>query len=254
MSPWESLGLSALVFLAAVIAGIINAVAGGGTIVSFPVLVWLGLPHVEANVTSSVGLWPGAITSIWGFRREFTSRSKLGMWLVLPALVGGALGAFLLLHTPPKYFHLMAPYLVLGATVFMALQRRPKQSVDNSPFGKVRWSTGIIAMLLISIYGGYFGAGLGMLLLITLSLLHMGNLNKRNGFKNLYALAIRSVAVGYFAFSGRVAWQAAVLVAFGSLAGGWLGPRLQYQLGEVWTSRIIITIGLAIGVTMIFER
>lgn len=253
MSLWDSLGYAALALIAAVIAGIVNAVAGGGTIVSFPVLVWLGLPPVEANVTSTVGLWPGGISSIWGFRREFTSRTELGVWLVLPALVGGALGAFLLLRTPQENFKLIAPYLVLGATAVLAFQRPAKAVPDITRARKLHSIGAVVATLVISIYGGYFGAGLGMLLLITLGLLGMGDLNKRNGFKNLYTVAIRTIAVAYFALSGKVVWPAAILMAVGSLGGGWLGPVLQYRLGQEWMHRIIIALGIAMGVAMLFS-
>ena len=252
MTLLDSLGYAALALGAAVIAGIVNAVAGGGTIVSFPVLVWLGLPPVEANVTSTVGLWPGGVSSIWGFRREFTSRTELAVWLVLPALVGGALGAFLLLHTPQENFKRIAPYLVLGATVILAFQGRSKAATVSAGAGKFHWVAAVVTTLLISIYGGYFGAGLGILLLITLGLLRMGDLNKRNGLKNLYTVAIRTVAVAYFALSGRVVWPAAIVIAVGSLAGGWLGPVLQYKLGQEWMHRVIIAIGIAIGFAMLF--
>ena len=246
----ENMPQIGLAFLAAVVAGVLNAVAGGGSIVAFPTLVWLGIPAIEANVTNAVALWPGGLSGTWGFRREFTNANRWYLWLAIPSLLGGGLGAVLLLHTPPHLFKAMAPYLVLGATIILAFQRqvRTDEVCRVAAPSKSRVLVGLAITFGMAIYGGYFGAGLGILLLVALGLIGLSDLNEKNGIKNLYALAIKGIAVLYFAFAGRVVWGAAIPMAIGALGGGWLGAALQYRIGQPTMRRVILAIGFGMTV------
>lgn len=246
----ENLAQIGLAFLAAVVAGVLNAVAGGGSIVAFPTLVWLGIPAIEANATNALALWPGGLSGTWGFRREFNNANRWYRWLAIPSLLGGGLGAFLLLHTPPDLFKAMAPYLVLGATLILAFQRQVRTDEVCKVAGpsKSRLLVALATTLGIAVYGGYFGAGLGILLLVALGLIGLSDLNEKNGIKNLYTLAIKGIAVLCFALAGRVVWAAAIPMALGALGGGWLGAALQYRIGQEKMRRVILAIGFGMTI------
>ena len=188
---------TAAVFAAGLGAGLINAVAGGGTLLSFPVLVWAGRDPVVANATNALALWPGSLASALGLRRELGRAAPVLRLMLPPAVVGGALGGWLLLRTPSKVFSSIVPYLVLAATVLMAMQRplrrlggaKQEMSVDCPP-GRAA-ALGLVAgQLVVSVYGGYFGAGMGILMLAALGLYGLGDIHERNALKNVSATAI----------------------------------------------------------------
>lgn len=237
-------------------AGAINAVAGGGTLVTFPTLIWLGLSSVSANVTSTVGLVPGALGAAWGYRRELRSSRRWLVWLLPSSLVGGGLGALLLVWTPPAFFDAIAPVLVLGATVLFMLQEtisrrlRGTWSEQGTPN---RW--GVAAcQLLIAIYGGYFGAGMGILMLAALGLLHLGNIHQSNSLKAFAGATINGVASGLFIVRGLVQWPEAITMAVGAILGGFLAADAARRLGQRTVRMIVIGIGLTSAVILAVQR
>ena len=238
-------------------AGIINSIAGGGTLITFPVLLWLGLDPKVANATSTVALWPGLFGGVFGFRREIEdSRSHL-LWLGLTSLVGGGVGAALLILTPSQTFARLVPYLILFATALFILQepisRRLRLNNPVSPTGARWWIGPITVQFFSSIYGGYFGAGNGILMLAALGLFGLTDIHRANGIKNFLGICINTIAVLAFAVSALVYWPDALLMALGAVAGGYYGASAARRLGRVFVRRTVVLIGLVIGVAMLWR-
>ena len=235
----------------AILAGAGNAVAGGGTILSFPILVWTGLPPVLANTTNTVGLWAGSGGGAWSYRRRI---SRHGGWtrLWIPALSGGAVGAALLLALPPDWFGAIAPWFVISCAVLLAIDPMIRRRVPGggaSRPARLVSSTG--ALFLVSVYGGYFGAGIGILILLTLGGLGMDDLHDANGIKNLLVVGIKGVAMVLFAVAGMVVWIAALVMLVGSSAGGWAAGYLVQKLDQTTLRWVVVGVGLSMGVLML---
>ena len=247
---------SLLVFAAAFVAGAINSVAGGGTLVSVPTLVWLGVPAITANATSTVGLWPGSLGSVWGYRRELMTADRRLFALVVPSFTGGLLGAILLELTPSAVFDRILPFLILFATVLFMAQEPLQRRFNLTALHEARshWlSWTMIFQFLVGVYGGYFGAGIGILMLAALSLMGHTDIHQMNGVKNLLAVCVNGIAAVYLAFfSDLVVWQDSLTMAAGANAGGILGAGVARRLGRTAVRRIVITIGLAMTVAMLF--
>ena len=256
-----------LVFLAAFAAGMMNSVAGGGTLVTFPTLVWLGIDPIQANVTSTVALWPGSLGAMVGFRRELGDSRRWMLLLGAPSVVGGLIGARLLLLTPSPVFASIVPYLILFATILFAagepLMRRlrannPRQDSEQGSATRARgrawWAGAIAFQFFVAIYGGYFGAGIGILMLAALGLLGLTDIHQMNGLKNFFAVCINIVAAAYFIASGRVEWSYALVMVVGAIAGGYGGAGLARRLGRQFVRRAVIVIGLAMAVSLLFRR
>jgi uncharacterized protein len=242
-----------IVFAAAVVAGAINAVAGGGTLVSFPTLVWLGVPAINANMTNTVAIWPGAMGSVWGYRRELRQADPRVFALVVPSLLGGALGAALLRLTPTDVFDRLVPLLILFATcLFMAqepIQRRFNlAALHHARSHWLSWT--MLFQFAVALYGGYFGAGIGILMLAALSLMGHTDIHQMNGVKNLLAMCVNGIAAIYFAFSGFVVWSDAGVMAVGSIVGGVGGAGVARRLGRPTVRRIVIAIGFGMTLSM----
>ncbi|HVG33250.1 MAG TPA: sulfite exporter TauE/SafE family protein [Pyrinomonadaceae bacterium] len=252
-----SLAHGALIFAAAALAGMINSVAGGGTLITFPVLVWLGLDPKVANATSTVALWPGLFGGVFGFRREIKdSRSHL-LWLGLTSVLGGGVGAMLLILTPSQTFARLVPYLILFATALFTLQepisRRLRLPANDSPNGVRGWVGPVLIQFFSSIYGGYFGAGNGILMLAALGLFGLKDIHRANGIKNFLGICINSIAVLAFAVSGLVYWPNALLMTVGAIIGGYYGASAARRLGRTFVRRTIVLIGLVIGILMLWR-
>lgn len=241
-----------------------NAMAGGGTILTFPTLVFLGLPAVAANATSAVALLPGTAASLFGFRREVRAHRPWLKTLFLPSLVGGAAGSVLLLRTPEKTFQLLAPLLLLFATVlFMvqgALSRRaaPKETGEVVPEPSTlparRWALAIVLQLAVALYGGYFGAGIGILMLALLGFLGMSDIHAANGLKNFFNLCINLVAAAYFIVKGAVVWPAALVIVVGAILGGYGGARLSRSIGKEKARTAVVVIGLVVTALLVWQQ
>ncbi len=242
---------------AAFAAGVVNSIAGGGTLITFPILIWLGLDPKVANATSTVALWPGLFGGLFGYRRELEDSSAILLRLGLTSVVGGAIGAWLLIWTPSPTFARLVPFLILFATIlFMgqgAITRRLHlQSVTSEP--KLSWWLGaMVFQFFSSMYGGYFGAGNGILMLAALGLLGLHDINRANGIKNFLGICINSIAVISFAISGLVVWRIALIMAGAALLGGYVGANIAVRVPQIIVRRAIVAIGLVITIVMLWQ-
>lgn len=249
---------SFVVFFAGVAAGAINSIAGGGTLVSFPALLWLGRDPILANATNTVAIWPGSLAGAFGFRRELASVRRWLLLLILPSLAGGGVGGWLLLRTPSSTFERLVPFLILGATLLLAAQEMITRKLGilarahEEP--TVGWVTFVfVFQFLVSVYGGYFGAGMGILMLAALGLIGLTDMHQMNGLKNLLAICINGIAAIYFALANAVVWSDVLLMAIGSIAGGYFGARVARRLGRKFVRGAVIAIGLVMTVALLLK-
>jgi uncharacterized membrane protein YfcA len=244
------------VFAAACVAGAINAVAGGGTLVTFPTLVWLGVPSIAANATNTVSLWPGSLGSVWGYRRELRGVDPRIFALLVPSIIGGLLGAILLDLTPTEVFDRLVPFLILFATVLFIAQNPIQRRFNLAAAHESRshWlSWTMAAQFGVAVYGGYFGAGIGILMLAALTLMGHTDIHRMNAVKNLLATGINGSAAIYFAFHTLVLWSDVVVMALGSIVGGIAGAGIARRLGREVVRRIVIAIGLASALSLFWS-
>lgn len=250
---------SFVIFGAAFLAGIINSIAGGGTLISFPALVWIGRNPIVANATNSAALWPGSFAGAFGFRRDLAGIRRWLLLLTIPSVAGGALGAVLLLRTSTKTFSQLVPWLIFGATILLAFQEvisgRLKVLARGHENPTAGWVVFVFAFqFLVSVYGGYFGAGMGILMLAALGLIGLTDLHQMNGLKNLLAICINGVAAIYFALRGAVDWRDALLMAVAAILGGLTGARLAHRLGRKFVRGAVVAIGLTMTVALFLRR
>jgi uncharacterized protein len=254
-----------LLVAASFAAGAMNAMAGGGTILTFPSLVFLGLPAIAASATSTVALLPAAVASLYGFRDEVRAHRQWLKTLFLPSLAGGAIGCVLLLRTPEKTFAFLAPILILFATVLFMVQgalarwsaaRRKDADTPAQVDGlsRGRWALASLLQLGVAIYGGYFGAGIGILMLALLGFLGLANIHAANGIKNFFNLCINTVAAGYFIFKGAVVWPAALVIVGGATLGGYGGARFAQRIGKEKARAAVVVIGLGVTAILIWQQ
>jgi len=236
-------------------AGAMNAMAGGGTILTYPTLLFLGESAIVANATSTIALWPGAAASMWGYRREVATHRHWLKTLLVPSLVGGAIGSILLLQTPEKVFERLAPFLILFATVLFLLQGAVAKSSAShaAPLSRGRLAAALLFQLAVAVYGGYFGAGIGILMLATLGFLGLGDIHAMNGLKNFFGMCINAVAAAYFIFRGAVQWPAALVMIGGAIAGGYGGARFARRIGKQKSRAAVVVIGFGIA-ALLFAR
>lgn len=253
MSAGQLLALVA----ASVVAGVMNAMAGGGTILTYPTLLLVGASAITANATSTVALWPGGAASMFGYRREVAGHGDWLKTLFLPSLAGGALGAVLLLLTPVQAFERLAPFLILFATFLFMLQGAVARwtgtahGVGRTP-GRL-----LVAWLFqfgVGVYGGYFGAGIGILMLAVLGFLGLSDIHAANGIKNFFAMCINGVAAGYFILRGAVDWPAAVVMIAGAIAGGYAGAQFARRIGREKARAAVVVIGLGIAALLLYQQ
>lgn len=252
-----TVGEGAALAAAAAGAGVMNAMAGGGTILTYPALLFLGRSAIVANATSAVALWPGAAASLYGYRREVARHRGWTKTLFLPSLLGGALGAVLLLGTPPKAFEALAPFLVLFATVLFAIQgavaRWSRRELTDEPV-RTRLAAAWLLQFAVAVYGGYFGAGVGILMLAVLGFLGLSDIHAANGLKNFFGMCINGVAALWFVVQGAVDWRAAAVLAVGAVAGGYAGARFARSIGRAKARVAVVAIGLAVTVLLLVAR
>lgn len=245
-----------IVFCAGALASGINAVAFGGTLISFPTLVWLGVPPIVANATNSASIWPGSLGSIWGYRRELRQNTEPRMlWLVVPSIVGTLTGARLLRVTPAAVFDEIVPLLILFATILFAVQDRFQGWLKYSPedHGKKGLVLSMVFQFFVAVYGGYFGAGMGILMLAALAVLGHEDIHHMNGLKNLLSLFINGVASIYFFQSGMVLVRETVIMASGAILGGLLSAGFARRMGRQFVRRAVVATGVVMTLVLFWR-
>jgi uncharacterized membrane protein YfcA len=240
-----------LVGLAAVAAGMVNALAGGGTLITFPMLIAVGVPAVAANVTNTVALCPGYLGATFAQSGDLRGQ-KSRLWVLLPAgVVGGLLGGVLLLNTGEKVFRELVPFLILLASGLLALQDPlrawlVRRAGQGGPAASERWAA--LPVGLAAVYGGYFGAGLSVIVLAVLGLLLDDTLTRLNAAKQAVAFSTNIAAALLFVASGQVVWPAALVMAVGALIGGVLGGRLAGRIKPATLRWVVVVIGVVVAV------
>jgi uncharacterized protein len=247
----EVVGLAAAGF----VAGAINAVAGGGSLVSFPALLAAGYDSKAANVTNTVAVWPGTLGGSVAYREEIRRQPRRIIALLLPAIAGALAGSALLLATSSDTFDAIVPFLILTGVAIMVFQE-PLGKFISRRHGESRGPDHVPLLLhggvfLTSIYGGYFGAGFGIITLALLSILMPDDLHHSNALKGILAAIVNGVAVVYFALFGPVKWGAAAVMAVGSTSGGYLGVHLIRRVSPVWLRRAVIVYGTIAAIVLL---
>jgi len=246
-------------FLAGIIAGSINAVAGGGTLISFPSLVGLGEPEIIANATNTAALWPGSFSSAIAYWKDTAVDRGLLIALLIPSFIGGGLGAIILVITPPDLFKIVVPFLVLFATVILAArdvltrkigERLAATQEHRTLAGRI-W--GFFFQLFVATYGGYFGAGMGILMLGSLSIMGMQDLHKMNALKTPLATVINVTAFVFFALKGFVNWPTAAILCVGAIAGGYGGARLAKRVNPKLLNTCVVALGFIVSAWLVYK-
>ncbi|MDO9256661.1 MAG: sulfite exporter TauE/SafE family protein [Bacteroidales bacterium] len=239
-------------FIAAIAAGFVNAIAGGGTLISFPVLVAIGIPPVAANITNTIALCPGYFGGVMAQRNDLLSQ-KQRLWEILPVgIAGGIAGGLLLLNTSEDSFRILIPYLILLSAVLLAFQPFLKKMVEarlqKSMHHNAKGALVLFVIFLAAIYGGYFGAGLGVILLAVLGLLVDDSLIRLNALKQAISLSVNVSAAIYFSFSGQVNWPVVAVMIFGSVLGGNIGGRTATFIRPEILRWAVVVIGFTVAV------
>lgn len=250
----------AIAGLAAIAAGIINALAGGGTLITFPVLIALGLPAITANVTNTVALCPGYLGGTLAQRDDLANQMHR-LWFVVPAgIIGGLIGGILLVITSEKLFTILVPFLILFASTLLAMQNKVRnliiqhQNRDTAHNSVLSSALPFFFILPAAIYGGYFGAGLSVILLAVLSIMINDSITRLNALKQVIALVTNVSAAIFFIFSGQVDWLVALIMAVGALAGGVIGGKLASKVKPAALRLIVVVIGFSIGIIYLIKN
>ena len=244
--------------LAAVAAGAVNALAGGGTLITFPTLTALGLPAVAANVTNTIAMAPGHLGATLAQKRDLAGQRTRVRRLAPAALLGGLVGGLLLLFTSERVFRQLVPFLILLASALLAVQepvrawllRRLARASPHASHGE---ALAIIPVFAASIYGGYFGAGLSVIVLAALGLLVDDSLTRLNAAKQAIGFAANGAAAVLFLFSGQVHWAAGLVMAVGAVAGGAVGGRLAGRVRPATLRRIVVSVGVLVGLAYLIR-
>jgi uncharacterized membrane protein YfcA len=242
--------------VAAILAGCVNAIAGGGTLISFPMLTAVGVPAVAANVTNTVALCPGMVGGIFAQRGDLASLRQHLWWAIPVGVLGGIAGGVLLLSTDEASFRALVPYLILAATGLLAAQdvlRRWIITPGHHHSHHRVWLKIGLPVGAAAVYGGYFGAGLGVILLAVLGLTMEESLNRLNVLKQIIALAVNLAAACFFAFSGQVVWPAAVVMAVGALVGGSIGGHLANRIRPSTLRQVVVALGVIVAVAYLLK-
>lgn len=255
--------LTALIlFIAAVVGGALNSVAGGGSFITFPSLIFTGVLPIQANATSTVALWPGSLASVGAYRKELAAQDRvLVLVLASTSLVGGVLGAVLLLRTPQSTFQQLIPYLLLLATLLFAFSgpitarlRKQGLAVQKTSISRLKLVSISFFQLIVAIYGGYFGGGIGILMLASLGLMGMENIHEMNALKTILQSSINGVAVITFIIAGAVVWLPAVVMIVGAIAGGFAGAYYARQLDPRLVRGFVILVGISLTIYFFVHR
>jgi len=257
-------------FVAATVAGALNSVAGGGSFITFPTLILTGMLSKNANATNTVALWPGTLASIGAYRKELTAQRHVLLSFSAISILGGLLGAILLLNTPPATFDKLIPFLLLFATLLFTFggqigrwirMRFQGSSQDTVGSAAVKGSPSRSRIIIVAgfqfataVYGGFFGGGIGIVMLALLSVLEIGTIHEMNALKVLLASCINGVAVIAFALAGIVVWPQALLMLTGAVLGGYAGAYYARQLDPLLVRRFVILVGFSMTLYFFLRR
>lgn len=240
-------------FTTGILCGIVNAVAGGGILFVFPVMLMAGLSPLSAAMTSTFAGWPGALMSAQGYSKDLKKAPKRYFWLVVPCALGAGTGAYILTQTPHSTFESILPWLILLSVLLFAFQpqlhkhlHRPARMRQASPFLLLS-----LAIFPVAVYGGYFGAGFGFIVLAILSFTKLKNIYQINGMKNVMAAAISFTCAITFTLTGGIAWEYALAPLFGSMIGGFIGARMAHHISPHASRTAVVGTGFCV-VGMLF--
>jgi uncharacterized protein len=235
-----------IIFGSAFGAGGVNAIAGGGSFISFPALIFVGISPISANATSTVALLPGAFASVSAYRDQIDWDDRSFRILIGISLIGGILGAMLLLNTPQDLFRKLLPYLLLTSTLLFAFSKLLTNWLRSQNLNLNKWGMAVVQVA-IAIYGGFFGGGIGILMLALLSLMGMENINKMNGIKTILAAVINGMAIIPFVLAGIIVWEPALWMAGGAVLGGYASAYYAQKLNPIYIRRFVIAIGFGMS-------
>ncbi|MDX1980961.1 MAG: sulfite exporter TauE/SafE family protein [Bryobacteraceae bacterium] len=246
----DSPGTWLLLLAAAFLAGAVNAIAGGGTLLTFPSLLAV-LSPVSANATSTVALLPGSLAAAWGYRTELARCRVHLVRLLPPSFLGGVLGSLLLIRMPERVFANLVPWLLIGASILLLLQKPVARWLGAHPHKAP--STGTVAAIvffqfLVGVYGGYFGAGIGILMLSSLAFVGIHDIHEMNAVKSVLAATMNGVTVVIFALSGVIVWRYALVMAAAATLGGYAGARVARRLPAGSVRAIVVATGFAVAI------
>lgn len=249
------------IMLAGIVGGLMNSIAGGGTLVTFPSLIFIGLPSIPANATSTVALLPGTLGSAAGYRNNIRTVSR---WLKLFApvsLVGGLIGGILLVQTPSRVFDWLVPFLILFATILFMVQSVVmrffglRAATMHGTLPPRRWIVGaVLFQFAVAVYGGYFGAGIGILMLASLGMLGFENVHEMNTLKVILGFLINVVAAIYFIANGLIQWPSAGFMAAGAMVGGYSGAHFAQRVPQGRVRSLISGIGILISAILFYKQ
>jgi len=255
-----------LLFFAALVAGGLNSVAGGGSFISFPTLTFTGVPLIPANATNTIALWPGSVASVGAYRRELARQNRTVVILLsIISLIGGLLGAILLIRTPPQTFARLLPFLMLIATLLFtfggSVTKRLRErfnAKDISDPANHHIGVPMLVMigtiqLIIATYGGYFGGGIGILMLASFALMGMQNIHTMNGLKTLMASFINGIAVVAFIINGLIVWPEALVMICGAIIGGYGGASVAQKMPPKLVRRFVIVVGIVMTIYFFYR-
>jgi uncharacterized membrane protein YfcA len=240
--------IGVLLFVAAAIGGGMNSVAGGGSFVAFPALLFAGVPPVPANATNTIALWPGSIASAVAYRRELGDVKRELVPLGVAALLGGLAGSMLLLHTAEHTFVLLIPWLLLFATMLFTFGGPLAKRLTGGR--RAPLALGVAVQFAISVYGGYFGGGMGIMMLAVFTLLGMSHIHRMNALKNVLGTLINGVAVVAFVLAGAVRWAPGVVMIAGGMTGGYAGAAIARKVDPKRVRTLVVFV--AWGMTLYF--
>jgi len=240
-------------FFAGALGGALNAVAGGGSFIAFPALLFTGVPPIPANATNTIALWTAAAASGGAYRKQLDVPRRVMIPLLAASLVGGLAGALLLLKTPAHTFMRVLPWLTLGATLLFAFGKKlagGRKSVIEHEASTTALAGTTLFQLCVAVYGGYFGGGMGIVMLAMLAALGMTDIHAMNALKSVLGFVINGVAVLTFILAGAVYWKPGTVMIIGAIAGGYLGAHYALKMPQTWIRMFVVLVGA--GMTAYF--
>lgn len=244
-----------VIFFAAMAAGAVNTIAGGGSLISFPALVAFGVTAKLANTTNNAALWPGSVAGMIGFWEEVKRAKKLVLFLAIPSFIGGLLGAYLLAQTPDAVFRQLTPFLILFATLLFAARdfftKFTRRGAGESD--EITGAGGVVGFLLqlgIATYGGFFGAGQSIMMMAAFSIMGVRDIHEVNGLKTASAVIVNGVALFYFITQGLIIWNLAIWMGLGAIIGGYFAARISKRINQNALRWTVIAIGLIVSAVL----